>query len=83
MASNKHGTCGAKRLYASDQAHPETDLKACAGFAGPIAVNREEAPQPITTWGRKRELSLVINESSSRMPMPEALPATTHDPIKL
>jgi len=34
MASNKHGTCGAKRLYASDQAHSETDLKVCAGFAG-------------------------------------------------
>lgn len=25
-ASNKHGTCGAKGVHGSDQAHPETDV---------------------------------------------------------
>ncbi len=42
-----------------------------------------KALQPITTWGKNRELSLVINESSSRMPIPDALPPTTHEPIRV
>ncbi|MNC72483.1 hypothetical protein D3C75_1235410 [compost metagenome] len=67
-AFHKHGTCGAEGMHANDQAHPETD---------------QRAGQPNTTCGKKRELSLVISESSSRMPSPEALSPITHEPISV
>lgn len=82
-ASHKHGTCGAGGLHASDQAHPETDLRFVPVLLAWSQPKPRRGPQPITTWGKNRELSLVINESSSRMPIPEALPPTTQDPIRV